>query len=98
MPTAARRTHTRRSRSQGDVIGTVGATGRATGPHLDFRMQKGKRFVNPLRVSVPRKGGIPKKLRADYDKVRSALEPELASIVPSQQMPESGEREVAASR
>ena len=84
--------------SQGDVIGYVGATGRATGPHLDFRMQNGSRFVNPLRVNVPRRGGIPKELRADYDKVRAALEPELASIVPSQQMPESGERKVAATR
>jgi murein DD-endopeptidase MepM/ murein hydrolase activator NlpD len=84
--------------AQGDVIGYVGATGRATGPHLDFRIKQGSRFVNPLQVNVPRKGGIPQELRADYDKARSALEPELASIVPSPQTPESGEPKVAASR
>lgn len=83
---------------QGDVIGYVGATGRATGPHLDFRLKQGNRFINPLQANVPRKGGIPKELRADYEKVRSALEPELASIVPSPQEPEPGERKVAANR
>ncbi|MBG0779992.1 MAG: peptidoglycan DD-metalloendopeptidase family protein [Desulfotignum balticum] len=34
--------------SQGDVIGYVGKTGLATGYHLDFRMTKNGRHINPL--------------------------------------------------
>jgi murein DD-endopeptidase MepM/ murein hydrolase activator NlpD len=33
---------------QGQVIGRVGATGTATGPHLDYRLKKNGVFVNPL--------------------------------------------------
>lgn len=38
---------------QGDIIGYVGATGVATGPHLDFRVWKGGSPINPLKMESP---------------------------------------------
>ncbi len=42
---------------QGDVIGRLGATGRATGPHLDWRMNWGGERVDPQLLAGP----MPKK-------------------------------------
>ncbi|HVT03336.1 MAG TPA: peptidoglycan DD-metalloendopeptidase family protein [Thermoanaerobaculia bacterium] len=35
---------------QGQVIGYVGATGLATGPHLDYRVCDGSTWINPLQL------------------------------------------------
>ena len=35
---------------QGDIIGTVGSTGRSTGPHLDFRINWFQTRLDPMSV------------------------------------------------
>lgn len=42
-----------RTVTQGQIIGYVGATGLATGPHLDFRLLYKGKFINPLKVNFP---------------------------------------------
>ena len=39
--------------AQGDAVGSVGQTGLATGPHLDYRMTRDGAFVNPLTAQLP---------------------------------------------
>jgi murein DD-endopeptidase MepM/ murein hydrolase activator NlpD len=63
---------------QGQVIGYVGASGLATGPHLDFRMKKDGRFVNPLKNRLPAARPVPPKYLSDFKKRVASLEEELA--------------------
>lgn len=62
---------------QGQVIGYVGATGYATGPHLDFRLKQNGKYINPSKVVAPRGSAVPRSRMAAFsrqkDRVRDYL-------------------------
>jgi murein DD-endopeptidase MepM/ murein hydrolase activator NlpD len=45
--------------AQGQLVGRVGSTGSATGPHLDYRLKRGGTFVNPVAVHSRQAPGEP---------------------------------------
>jgi len=51
---------------QKQVIGAVGQTGLATGPHLHYAVRRGGGFVNPLSLKVPREAPVAPEHRADF--------------------------------
>jgi murein DD-endopeptidase MepM/ murein hydrolase activator NlpD len=57
--------------AQGEAIGAVGATGLATGPHLDYRMSRNGVFVNPLTVPLPPAEPVPSKDRPAFEAARN---------------------------
>ena len=64
--------------AQGDVVGYVGGTGLATGPHLDFRILMHGRFVNPTKMIFPPAPPVPQKDLARFGMIRDSCLDQLA--------------------
>jgi murein DD-endopeptidase MepM/ murein hydrolase activator NlpD len=64
---------------QGQVIGFVGSTGQSTGAHVHYEILVNGRFVDPMRIRLPRGRSLEGAQMASFEKERTRIDGLMAS-------------------
>ena len=59
---------------QGQVIGFVGSTGQSTGAHVHYEILVNGRFVDPMRIKLPRGRSLDGTIMTGFEKERDRLD------------------------
>src|SRR5207302_4183986 len=59
---------------QGQVIGFVGSTGQSTGAHVHYEILVNGRFVDPMRIKLPRGRSLDGPMIAGFEKERDRID------------------------
>jgi murein DD-endopeptidase MepM/ murein hydrolase activator NlpD len=62
---------------QGQVIGFVGSTGMSTGAHVHYEILVNGRFVDPMRIKLPRGRSLEGPMMASFEKERDRLDAQM---------------------
>jgi murein DD-endopeptidase MepM/ murein hydrolase activator NlpD len=64
---------------QGQVIGFVGSTGQSTGAHVHYEILVNGRFVDPMRIKLPRGRSLEGSMMTAFEKERDRLDAMMAN-------------------
>jgi murein DD-endopeptidase MepM/ murein hydrolase activator NlpD len=74
MSAYARATEEGKRVRQGQVIGFVGSTGLSTGSHVHYEIRVNGRFVDPMRIKLPRGRELQGPMMASFEQERERLD------------------------